>query len=236
MALDHVTVAAQRRIVQELRPFQDRETVLVVGGVHAEVLLAHRRGLVGPLALRRLWGCGILSLSLCLAWWWRCIDVAHGSSYKIIKTDGERIRELYQRPDGRLAAFPCDQLWQRRCTCHTWGTPFNEPLTTIDWGHRQTRRSQHSLSESSRRSAFQEVSRQHHMGYRMVDRWYDRPAHHQCDTPCRRRTTQRRCGRFWSQATHKPALSMAGENSRLSRPVVVSSGPSAVWNRPSGRP
>src|SRR5262249_56954491 len=27
MALDHVTVAAQRRIVQKLRPFQDRETV-----------------------------------------------------------------------------------------------------------------------------------------------------------------------------------------------------------------
>src|SRR2546429_3390721 len=47
MALDHVTVAAQRRIVQELRPFQERETVLVVGGVHAEVLLVHWRGLAG---------------------------------------------------------------------------------------------------------------------------------------------------------------------------------------------
>jgi len=47
MALDHVTVAAQRRIVQELRLFQDRETVFVVGGVHAEVLLVHRRGFAG---------------------------------------------------------------------------------------------------------------------------------------------------------------------------------------------
>src|SRR5215831_12335383 len=47
MALDHVTVAAQRRIVQKLRPFQDRETVLMVGGVHAEVLLVYRRVLTG---------------------------------------------------------------------------------------------------------------------------------------------------------------------------------------------
>src|SRR5690242_3749911 len=44
MALDYITVAAQRRIVQELRPFQNRETVLVVGGVHAEVLLVHWHG------------------------------------------------------------------------------------------------------------------------------------------------------------------------------------------------
>lgn len=78
------------------------------------------------------------------------------------------------------------RVWQRRFTCHACGKPFHEPLTAIDWEQRQTRRYQSSLIEQSRTSAFQEVSRKHQMGERMVERLDDQHAHHQCDGRPRR--------------------------------------------------
>jgi transposase len=63
-------------------------------------------------------------------------------------------------------------VWQRRFKCCAYGKPFNEPLTAIDWEQRQTRRYQHCLIEQSRTSAFQEVSRKHPIGYRIVERLY----------------------------------------------------------------
>lgn len=36
--------------------------------------------------------------------------VTIGPSYEAIKADSQRVRKLYQRPNGRLAAFPRNQL------------------------------------------------------------------------------------------------------------------------------
>jgi transposase len=77
-------------------------------------------------------------------------------------------------------------VWQRRFKCTACGKPFNEPLPAIDWEQRQTRRYQHFLVEQCRTSAFQEVSRKHQIGYRIVERLYYRQAHYQFDEKPRR--------------------------------------------------
>jgi transposase len=97
------------------------------------------------------------------------------------------------------------RVWQRRFKCHACGKPLNELLTTIDWEQRQTRRYQQYLLEQSRSSAFQEVSRTHHMGYRMVARLYYRHAHHQFDTPCRRLPKQAGLDEFAKRKGHNSA-------------------------------
>jgi transposase len=74
----------------------------------------------------------------------------------------------------------------RRFTCASCGKPFNAPSDGVDWQQRHTRRYQHSLTYPCRGSAIQEVSRNHHLGSRIVERLLYRQAHHQCDTPKRR--------------------------------------------------
>lgn len=82
------------------------------------------------------------------------------------------------------------RVWQRRCKCDACRQPLNEPWPAIAWEQRHTRRSQPFLVEPCRTRAFQEVSRTHQRGSRMVERWDDRHARHQGDEGPRRLPTR----------------------------------------------
>jgi len=100
------------------------------------------------------------------------------------------------------------RVWQRRFTCDACGKPFNESLPAIDWEQRQTRRYQHFLVEQCRTSAFQEVSRKHQIGYRIVERLYYRQAHHQFDAGPRRLPTRMGIDEFAKCKGHNYATVM----------------------------
>jgi transposase len=76
-------------------------------------------------------------------------------------------------------------ILQRRFKCFSCGKPFNEPADVVDWQQRQTRRYQHYLTFQCRGSSIQDVSRKHHIGYRVVERLLYRQAQYQFDTPKR---------------------------------------------------
>jgi transposase len=77
-------------------------------------------------------------------------------------------------------------MLQRRFKCVSCGKPFNEPSDVVDWQQRQTHRYQHDLTAQCRGSSIQDVSRKHHIGYRIVERLLYRQAQYQFDTPKRR--------------------------------------------------
>ena len=73
-------------------------------------------------------------------------------------------------------------MFQRRFKCVACGKPFHEPSEVVDWQQRQTRRYQQNLIAQCRGSSIQDVSRNHPIGYRIVERLLYRQAQHQFDT------------------------------------------------------
>jgi transposase len=94
---------------------------------------------------------------------------------------------------------------QRRYTCVSCGKPCNASSEVVDWQQRQTRRSQDSLMSQCRGSSLVDVSRNHHIGSRIVERWLYRQAHQQFDTPKRRVPKQVGMDAFATRKGHNDA-------------------------------
>lgn len=96
-------------------------------------------------------------------------------------------------------------MLQRRFKCFSCGKPFNEPSDVVDWQQRQTRRYQQYLLSQCRGSSIQEVSRNQHVGYRVIERLLYRQAQHQFDASKRQLPKRIGMDEFAKRKGHKYA-------------------------------
>jgi transposase len=105
---------------------------------------------------------------------------------------GQSSRAYHDSDERTVRDFPILErsvslhILHRRSTCASCRKPFNKPSAGVDWQQRQTRRYQHSLTDQCRGSSMQAISRNHQIGYRIVERGLSRHASQRGDAATRR--------------------------------------------------